>query len=185
MWTHASHYIPQTTAAWESSPRLPTWQTAVSREYPVSKPQHAGKPSSLESSWTSPSCPGHRHVYLIQPTGLKYNVSERSMLAVSGDHQWRTLALSFQNLLCGLWAIWLHLACQGWLLYFLLFPFDSVKPVPHHPTTIQCLVYYACHVLTHLGLLLSHFPQHSTEMPSSSHSSSFGPVFKAQFSPAS
>lgn len=56
MWTHASHYIPQTTAAWESSPRLPTWQTAVSREYPVSKPQHAGKPSSLESSWTSPSC---------------------------------------------------------------------------------------------------------------------------------
>lgn len=128
---------------------------------------------------------GHRHVYLIQPTGLKYNVSERSMLAVSGDRKWRTLVLSFQNLLCGLWAIWLHLACQGWLLYFLLFPFDSVKPVPHRPTTIQCLAYYACHVLTHLGLLLSHFPQHPTEMPSSSHSSSFGPVFKAQFSPAS
>lgn len=73
----------------------------------------------------------------------------------------------------------------GWPLYFLLFPFASVKPVSHRPTTIQCLLYYACRALSYLGLLLSHFPQHPTEMPSSPHSSSFGPVLKAQFSPAS
>lgn len=47
--------------------------------------QRAGEPSSLELSWTLPSCHGHGHLCASQPAGLTPNASGRSLPAVAGD----------------------------------------------------------------------------------------------------
>lgn len=97
------------------------------------------------------------------------------MLVVSGDHHWRTLAVSFRNLLQ-------HVVFE---------PYDSILPVQADhfisycsplfqssqfltdlPQFNVCLLYYAAHAITRLGLLLSHLLQHPTRMPSSPHSDS-------------
>lgn len=114
----------------------------------------AGKPSSLELSWTSPNGRGHQHLYLNPPIGLTCNVSEREMLVVHGDHHRRTLAHSFQNLLSHFWGHATQSCLARLSTLFLLFPFASVKPVPPCPTTVQCFV---GHDLADLDLLFSHY----------------------------
>lgn len=79
----------------------------------------------------------------------------------SGDHRWRTLALSFQNP-----SIWLSGLCDSIFLvhtdHFIssCFPLlQSIQFLTVLPQFNACLLYHAGHVLTHLGLLFSYsFP---------------------------
>lgn len=110
------------------------------------------------------------------------------MLVVSGDHHWRTLAVSFRNLLQHVVFEPYDLILPAQVDHFISYCsplFQSSQFLTVLPRFNACLLYYAGHAITRLGLLLSHLPQHPTGMTSSPHSSSLGPVFKAQFSLAS
>lgn len=140
----------------------------ASREHPgaqVSRPrawQCAGKQSSLESSWALPTCCSCQHLYLHQPVGLIYSVSERFMPVISlgggaARHHWRPLALGFQNLPSGVEAVLLHLACPRWPLHSFLFPLlQSSQLLTILPQFSVHPLYHTGHILPHLGLQLSH-----------------------------
>lgn len=110
------------------------------------------------------------------------------MLVVSGDHHWRTLAVSFRNLLQHVVFEPYDLILPAQADHFISYCsplFQSSQFLTDLPQFNVCLLYYAAHAITRLGLLLSHLLQHPTRMPSSPHSFSLGPVFKTQFSLAS
>lgn len=76
----------------------------------------------------------------------------------SGDHRWRTLALSFQNLLSGFWgyvtpSCW----CTPTTLFLLIFlRFSQASSSLSYHNSMLASFYHGGHVLTHLGLLFSH-----------------------------
>ena len=167
----------------------------ASREHPgaqVSRPrawQCAGKQSSLESSWALPSCCSCQHLYLHQPVGLIYSVSERFMPVISlggggsGASPLKTPStwLSEPSIWC--WGRVTPSRLPTLTASFLPVPFASVKPAPHHPPTVQCPppLPHRSHPASPGSTAFSLFPQQPMETSPSPHTYSLDPVFKGHF----
>lgn len=126
---------------------------------------HARKPSSLESSWTSPSCHGHP-ASVFESAYRPHSVSERPMLVVSGDHHCRTLALGFQNLISSFGGHGTP-SCLSRLTIVLL----TIHLCFHEACSSLSLLHRSCPHSPGPVHSSSLFPQYSTGMPSSPNSS--------------